>query len=138
MAEKNLFEQLEAALTDFKQFLDENVPVIKPAINAIAELIPQVNELLDLLIGLMNDLKTEIQNLDVSAIPGLEEVSEFTGKIGGLLEATAKLLPEASDEIEEISDVADVVTGLPSLDELKAEIVTLIDAVLAHLNSLKS
>ncbi len=138
MAEPNLFEELKDVLQDFKQFLDDNVPTIKPAINAIASLVPQINELIDLLIGLMNNLKTEIQNLDVSAIPGLDEVSEFTGKIDDLLEAAAKLLPDQADAIEQISDVADVVTALPSLEAVKGEIISLIDAIVGHLTSLKS
>ncbi|HEX2028738.1 MAG TPA: hypothetical protein VHF25_12160 [Nitriliruptorales bacterium] len=138
MAEPNLFEELKDVLQDFKQFLDDNVPTIKPAINAIASLVPQINELIDLLIGLMNNLKTEIQNLDVSAIPGLDEVSEFTGKIDDLLEAAAKLLPDQADAIEQISDVADVVTALPSLEAVKGEIISLIDAIVGHLTSLQS
>ena len=138
MAEQNLFEQLKEVLAEFKQFLDENVPTIEPAIEAIASLIPQVNELIDLLIELMGKLKTEIQNLDVSTIPGLAEVSEFTSMIKVFLEAAKKLLPDEIESIDEISDVADVVTGLPSLDEVKAEIISLIDAIVGHLNSLKA
>lgn len=138
MAETNLFQELKDVLQDFKEFLDENVPTIKPAISALAALIPQINELLDLLIGLMNSLKTEIENLDVSAIPGLEEVAGFTTKIRAFLEAARNLLPEESDTIDEVLSVADVVTGLPSLDEVKAEILSLITAITAHLNSLKA
>ena len=77
MAEDNLFEQLKSVLQDFKDFLDTNVPTIKPAIQALASLIPQIVDLLDLLIGLMNDLKTEVQNLDVSAIRSEEHTSEL-------------------------------------------------------------
>lgn len=137
MAEQNLFEQLQSVLQDFKDFLDTNVPTIKPAIQALASLIPQIVDLLDLLIGLMNDLKTEVQNLDVSGIPGLDEVSQFTGQITTFLDTTQDLLPNQADTIEEIRGVANVVTGLPSLDEVKTEILALIDAITAHLNSLK-
>ena len=74
MAESNLFEDLRDVLQDFKDFLDENVPVIKPAIDALRTIIPdQIDDLLDKLLELMSKLKTEIQNLDVSAIPGLSE-----------------------------------------------------------------
>lgn len=138
MADTNLFDELKETLADFKQFLDDNVPTIKPAIQAIAGLIPQVNDLVDLLIELMNKLKTEIQNLDVSTIPGLDEVSSFTEKVKGLLDSARKLLPDDTAVIDEVSDVADVVTSLPSLDAVKNEIVTLIDAINAHLNSLKA
>lgn len=137
MAEDNLFEQLKTVLQDFKDFLDTNVPTIKPAIRALASLIPQIVDLLDLLIGLMNDLKTEVQNLDVSGIPGLDQVSQFTGQITTFLDTTKDLLPDQASTIEEIRSVANVVTSLPSLDEIKAEILTLIDAITAHLNSLK-
>ncbi|CAM3296286.1 hypothetical protein OCAE111667_02220 [Occultella aeris] len=137
MAEPNLFEELKAVLADFKSFLDDNVATIKPAIQAIASLVPQVTELIDLLVELMNKLKTEIQNLDVGAIPGLGEVAEFTGKIPAFLDAAKKILPGETGAIESIADVASVVTGLPSVDQVKTELLDLITAITTHLNSLK-
>jgi phage-related protein len=138
MAEKNLFEELKDVLQDFKDFLDTNVPTIKPAIQALASLIPQVTELIDKLVGLMNSLKTEINKLDVSAIPGLAEASNFTSKIKTFLDAAENLLPDQKSTIDDVRSVADVVTGLPSLDAVKAEILSLVDAIIAHLNSLKA
>ncbi|QTE31204.1 hypothetical protein [Pengzhenrongella sicca] len=137
MADQNLFEQLKEVLADFKAFLDANVATIKPAVQAIASLVPQITELIDLLVGLLGKLKTELQNLDVGAIPGLGEVAEFTGMIPALLEAAKKLLPGETSSIDSIADVADVVTGLPSVDAVKAELIALIDAITVHLNSLK-
>lgn len=138
MAEKNLFDQLKDVLQDFKTFLDSNVPTIKPAIQAIASLIPQVTELIDKLVGLMTSLKTEINKLDVNAIPGLAEASNFTSKIKTFLDAAENLLPDQKSTIDDVRSVADVVTGLPSLDAVKAEIISLIDAIVVHLNSLKA
>ena len=137
MADQNLFEQLKAVLADFKSFLDTNVATIKPAIQAIAALVPQVTQLIDELVGLLGKMKTEINNLDVGAIPGLGEVSEFTGKIPAFLDAAKKLLPNEAASIDSIASVASVVTGLPSVDAIKAEIIGLIDAIVVHLNSLK-
>lgn len=137
MAEPNLFEELKAVLADFKSFLDDNVATIKPAIQAIASLVPQVNELIDLLVDLLTKLKTELNNLDVGAIPGLGEVAEFTGKIPAFLDAAKKILPGEASSIDSIADVASVVTGLPSVDAVKAELIALIDAISAHLASLK-
>jgi hypothetical protein len=138
MAAPNLFEELKTALTDFKTFLDQNVGTIKPAINALAALIPQINELIDKLIDLMGKLKTEIQNLDVSNIPGLAQASEFTEKIKSLLTTTKGLLPDQAGTIDDVLEVANVVSGLPSLDAVKGEILALLDAINAHLASLKS
>lgn len=138
MADTNLFEELKAVLADFKSFLDDNVATIKPAVQAIAALVPQINELIDLLVDLLAKLKTELENLDVGAIPGLGEVAEFTGKIPAFLEAAKKLLPSETGSIDAIGDVVDVVTGLPSVDAVKAELVALIDAIVGHLNSLKA
>jgi hypothetical protein len=134
----NLFQELKDVLQDFKDFLDENVATIRPAINALAGLIPQINDLLNLLIGLMNSLRTEIENLDVSGIPGLEEVSMFTTRIRAFLEAARSLLPDQAGTIDEVLSVADVVTSLPSLDEVRAEILALITAIIGHLESLRA
>ncbi len=104
----------------------------------MASLIPQITELIDKLVDLMNKLKTEIQNLDVSSIPGLDEVSEFTTKVKAFLDSAKNLLPDEADTIDDVLSVADVITGLPSLDEVKTEILSLLDAIVAHLNSLKA
>ncbi|HEY9640154.1 MAG TPA: hypothetical protein V6C57_06700 [Coleofasciculaceae cyanobacterium] len=134
----NLYQELKDVLQDFKSFLDTNVPTIKPAIQALSSLIPQVTELIDKLTDLMGKLKTEIQNLNVNGIPGLAEASTFTQKITAFLGTAKTLLPNEADAIDEVLSVANVVTGLPSLDQLKGEILGLIDAIVAHLNSLKS
>ncbi len=138
MAE-NLFTELKDVLQEFKDFLDENVPVIKPAINALKSIIPdQIDDLLDKLTDLMSKLKTEVQKLEVDAIPGLEEAAEFTGQVKNFVEAAKKLLPENSDDLDAVSDVADIVSGLPSIDEVKDEIILLIDAIAGHLATLKA
>jgi ABC-type transporter Mla subunit MlaD len=139
MAADNLFEELKDVLQDFKDFLDENVSVIQPAVAALKAIIPdQINDLLTKLIDLINKLKTEIQNLDVSTIPGLAEAADFTNKIKAFLTAAKNLLPEETDEIDEVLAVADVITGLPSLDDIKTEIIALLDAIIGHLNTLNA
>ena len=138
MAENTLYEDLKDVLTDFKNFLDENVATIKPAVQALASLIPKIVDLIDLLIELMNQIKTEIQNLDVGAIPGLDKVTEFTNQIKSFVETSKDLLPDdAKGTADDVLEVVNVVSGLPSLDEVKDEIITLIDAIVVHLNSLK-
>lgn len=133
----NLYQQLKDALEEFRDFLDENVPVIKPAIVALGAMIPQIGQLLNQLIELMGDLKEEINNLNVGAIPGLAEVSQFTAGIKTLLETSKNLLPQQAGTINDVLAVVDVVGSLPSLDDLKGEINTLIDEIVVHLNSLK-
>ena len=139
MADNNLFDDLKDVLQDFKDFLDTNIAVIQPAIAALKSIIPdQIDDLLSKLINLINLLKAEIENLDVSSIPGLAEAADFTNKIKAFLEAAKNLLPDQSSEINEVIDITDVVTGLPSLDEIKDEIILLLDAIIGHLNTLNS
>ena len=138
MAPPNLYQELKNALQELKTFLDQNVPVIKPAISALSQLVPQIKDLINELISLMNKLKSEIQKLNVGAIPGLDKVSAFTQSVKTLLETSKKILPNEANTIDGVIAAADVVTGLPSVDQLKAEIISLIDAVIGHLNSLKS
>jgi predicted PurR-regulated permease PerM len=138
MPEQNLYQELKDALQEFKDFLDTNVPVIKPAIQALSSMIPQINELIDKLISLMGDLRNEINNLNVGAIPGLDKVSQFTASVKTLLETSKNLLPGEADTIDDVLAVVNVVTGLPTLDTVKADILALIDQIVPHLNSLKS
>ncbi|MBO9402619.1 hypothetical protein [Shimia sp. R9_3] len=135
----NLFEDLKEVLQDFKDFLDDKVGVIQPAVAALRAIIPdQIDNLLNKLIELMNLLKSEVEKLDVSTIPGLAEAAEFTDQVKGFVNSAKALLPDNADDFDAITDVADVVGGLPSIDEVKGEILSLIDAIVGHLNALKN
>ena len=138
MAAPNLYEELKQVLKELKDFLDQNVATIKPAVTALKQLVPQITDLLNELIGLLGKLKSEIQNLNVGAIPGLVKVATFTAGVKALLDTTRKLLPNEAGTIDSVAAAADVVTGLPSVDQLKAELISLIDAIVGHLNSLKA
>jgi hypothetical protein len=137
MAGQNLFEDLKNALQELKTFLDTNTATIKPVIQQIAALVPQVTEVIDQLVNLLGRLKTEIQNLDVGAIPHLDKVAQFTGAVKTVLTTSRNLLPGQAGAIDQVLGVVDVVGGLPSLDQVKAEIIALIDAIVGNLNQLK-
>ncbi len=138
MPAENLFEELKAALTSFKQFLDANVATIKPAIQALKSIVPQITELITKLIDLMGKLKTEINNLNPGVVgEGLTKVTEFTNATKTLLTTAKDLLPNEAGTIDDVLGVVNVVSSLPSLDAVKAEIIALIDSIVANLNQLK-
>jgi hypothetical protein len=135
----NLFEDLRNVLTTFKQFLDTNVNTIRPAITALKAIVPQITELLTKLVDLMGKLRTEINNLNPGDVgTGLTKVTEFTNAAKTLLETAKNLLPNEAATIDEILGVISVVSSLPSLDAVKAEILALIDAIIGHLDTLKT
>jgi phage-related protein len=138
MAATSVFEDLKKALNDLNAFLDANVGTVKPVVKPLNDMTGgKVTELIDKLIDLLNDMKTEIDKLS-GQIPGLSEFTKFTQSVKGLLDASKALLPGEAGTIKEIEDVANVVIGLPSIDTLKASIKELIDKIVAHLKNLKS
>ena len=137
MPETNLYEELKNALQELKDFLQQNTATIKPAIQALASVVPQVVTLINELIGLLNQVKTEINNLNVSGIPGLSEVSQFTQTVTTFLNTAKALLPNDASTIDEVLGAASVIGSLPSLDQVKQAIIQLIDAIIADLNQLK-
>ncbi len=138
MATSNLYQDLKNALTEFKTFLDTNTATIKPAIQALKSIVPQVGDLVTKLIDLMNSIKTEIQNLNVSNIPGLSQLSAFTNAAKTLLQVAESLVPDKKTQIDDVLSVVNVVSGLPSLDTVKQDILTLIDGIIGDLNALNS
>jgi hypothetical protein len=133
----NLYQDLKDLLQDFKDFLDPKIAVLKPAVRALAALIPQVDVLLDSLTDVLQDVKTAIHNLDVSAIP-LGEVTAFTSHVRDFLASAKSLLPDQADDIDAVLRTVDVVGGLPSIDQVRTEIENLIDDLVADVNQLKA
>jgi hypothetical protein len=134
----NLFQDLKDALKSFKEFLSANTAILAPAIKALKPIVPQIGDLLNKLIQLMGELKGAIQNLNVGNIADLDKVSQFTTAVTTVLETAQALLPQQGADIQKVLDAAGVVTGLPSLDEVKQEILSLIDAIVGDLNTLNS
>ena len=135
--ETNLYDDLKKALQELKDFLQTNTATIKPAIQALAGAVHQIVTLIDDLIGLLNKVKTEISNLNVAGIPGLAQLSQFTQTVTTFLTTAKALLPAEASTIDEVLGAAKVVSGLPTLDQVKAEIVQLITDVVADLGQLK-
>ena len=135
----SLFDDLKAALTTFKQFLDTNTATLKPAITALKAVVPQVGDLLTKLIGLMDQLKTEINNLNAGAVgAGLATATQFVSSAKALLDTAKNLLPNDAATIDQILAVVNVVASLPSLDAVKTEILGLIDAIKTDLTTLNA
>jgi hypothetical protein len=134
----NLYQDLKNALQEFKDFLHGNIPTIKPAYQALRALVPRVDDLVNGLIDVLGKVRAEIARLDVTTIPHLQDVSTFVTSSRTFLQTAKTLLPNESGAIDEVLAVTDVVSGLPSLDEVKADILSLVDAIVADLNALKA
>jgi ABC-type transporter Mla subunit MlaD len=133
----NLYQELKDALTTFKQFLDSTAATLKPAIATLASIVPQVGDLLTKLITLMGQLKDAINNIDLGAVQGLSQISQFTSNATTLLQTAESLLPAQKSAIDEVLSVANVVTSLPSFSTLKQDILDLLTGIINDLNSLK-
>lgn len=140
MAVQNLFDDLKKALTDFKTFLADKKTVIKPAIAPLDAMFDgKVSDLITSLVGLLNDLKQEINKLDPSLVPGLEDVTRFSQSVKTLVEASKSLLTEQTETINEVLTAVDVVGGLGALTgQVKQEVIDLIQAIIDDLNFLKA
>src|SRR5437588_6462220 len=135
---ESLYQDVKTQLIDFQGFLKDHRDEVKPSVQAIRAVLPQVDDLLNKLIDLMGQIKTAIQNLDVSHIPGVQQVTTFTQKITTLLQTVVNLVPSEADAINTVLGIAKVVGGLSDLGaSLKTDISNLIDAIVNDLKSLQ-
>lgn len=135
---ENVFEELNNALQEFKTFLDTNVTKIQPAIQLIAGLIPEINTMINQVIALLKELETEINKLDPSAIPGLDEVTSMAERTTRTLAAARDIIPSQSGTIDEVTSIARKVGGLSALGDVKQEILDCLAAIITHFESLKA
>lgn len=137
MPAPNLFEELEEALTKFDTFLNQNVNTIKPAVQALKSIFPQITDLINQLIELMGKLNAEIDKLNPGVVgDALGKVTEFSTGVKTLLETAKGLLPNEADTINTVLEAANVVSSLPSLDQIKGKIKQLIDSIVGNLKKL--
>lgn len=136
----NVYEEIKNALTTVKGILDQGTGVIKPAVQALSSTVPEVNTLLGKLVELLDSLKTAVNDLDAGAIgQHINTVLNLVNASKALIEKAREALPDDKKQVATTAlEVATVVASLPSFDQLKAEIVALIDAVKTSIQSLRA
>jgi ABC-type transporter Mla subunit MlaD len=134
----NLYQQLKDALQQFKQFLEDpaTTSTLHDAISALKPMVPQIGDLLDKLIGLMDQLHDAVNQIDVTNINGLQQVTQFTTGVTTLLQTAESLLPAEKPTIDEVLSAAGVVTQLPSLSDVKQQILDLLTGIKGDLQAL--
>jgi hypothetical protein len=131
----NLFVKLEETLLEFKTFLKDKGPLIINVIKALRALIPeQIDPLIDGLIRLLKDLAVEVGKLKV--FPEIDDSLVFAAKVKNLVDASKALLPD-SEELKKVSEAVDVIASLPSIEETRENIISLIGEIILALEELK-
>jgi len=138
-AAQDLFKELEDALQKFFDFIHPKLVDLKKVIVALKPLVPKITELIDKLIDILGKLRAEINKLNPGAIPELKTATDFTNAVKVILEVSRPLLADIDKpKVDDALEVVKVVSSLPSLDEVKAKLLKLIDDVVADLQQLKA
>lgn len=137
---ENIFAELDSLLSEFKTFLetDNTVQDIKTAVDALAQIVPPVADILDRLKTVFEVLRTEIQNIDITDIPAvdIEQITEFAGRVRDTLETARSLVPSQGGAIDSVVESADLIASLPELTEdLKNSILASLDTIIALLET---
>jgi len=135
----NVFQELQAALEEFKAFLTDNSAKIRTLVAALIDLFPEIVKLIDELIELLGKLEIAIMNLKLpQGIDNLEEVAVFAKKVETLVNATKALLPPGDSAANEVLDAIGFVASIPGITTtVKEDIIKLIGEVVDLLDSLK-
>jgi hypothetical protein len=124
--ENNPIVAVRDALSGFNGFLTSPAfGTVADAIRKIGAQFPAINALIDQLVGLMTQLDTELDNLDLDT--HLAKVPTFVSEVRSLLEGAAQMfdppeppagLGEALDAVEDIAEVLQQIRVLiPSITE---------------------
>ena len=137
---ENIFAELDSLLSEFRTFLetDNTVQDIKTAVEALAQIVPPVADILDRLKTVFEVLRTEIQNIDITDIPAVdvEQITEFAGRVRDTLETARSLVPSQGEAIDSVVESADLIASLPELTEdLKNSILASLDTIIALLET---
>lgn len=132
-----LYHELRDSLQGVKQFLDGNTQALKPGMDALFAAVPHTRHLLDNLIYLLNGFKLNVQQLDIDQISGVPEMTRFAAQLDNFLDTAQDFLPEESTVVRDVQRTARVLTSLNRLNEVKGELLFLVDGIVGHLYELK-
>lgn len=141
---QDIYKDLQAALKKVDDFLTpENVAAIKSVFKPIDKVLDgRLTLLVDRLIELLTKIKAEVAKLEFSPdiTAKLTKISDFTDAAKAVLEAAQILLANDSASLAKIDEAlkaVNIANALPTVGDVKGEINTLIDKVIAELKDLK-
>lgn len=109
-----VLNQVKTGLDEFEGFLTSDAfGQVKDAIKQVAARFPAIDTLIGQLISLMDQVETEIDNLD----PGnaLAQIPTFLQKVSELLGAAEQMFtppPEIAETLEVVSSIAEVLQDI--------------------------
>jgi ABC-type transporter Mla subunit MlaD len=143
MPVENLYEQLNDALQEFKSFLDKLVAtdefdILKTVLETLQGFVPQITQMIDKVIELLQDLKAGIAEIDLGNIPDLDTATKLSANITATLAAASPFLPGRHSEITTVVNTANVIASIPGLtEELRNKIIACIDVIIDRMTKLK-
>lgn len=137
---ENVFAELDALLSEFRTFLetDDTVQDIKSAVDALAQIVPPIGDILNRLKTIFEELRNEIQNINLDDIPEVDvnQIVEFAGKVKDTLQTARSFIPSQEENIDTVIDSADLIASVPTLTEdLKTSILESLNAIIALLTT---
>jgi methyl-accepting chemotaxis protein len=139
MPVENLYEQLKDALQTFKDFLEtDEFAILKAALKKLQKFVPQITQMIDKIIELLQDLKAGIEAIDLE-IDDLDQTTatQLATEISDMLEAATPFLPDQSNTINSIVNTANVIASIPGLTEVRDDIIELINDIIDRMTDLK-
>ena len=134
----NIYDELRKQLKAVRDILEERKTDIQPAVQTLAKLVPEINEMIDELVKIIKMVKDTIMNLDTSIIP-IDKVRPFIEAANALLGTAEKLLPEDKEEdLATARKVVNVVDTFPTPEQIKQQTEGLLNEVIDHLEDLKA
>lgn len=133
-----IYDELRDALAEFKTFLQAQAATVGPAIKLLAAVVPQINDLIAKPIALLELLKVEIDKISNLVPAEATAALEYAQKLKGFVQALQAILPGEDGTINDVSNVADIIAGLPTLGNLKAELDALITDIIGLLRGMQS
>ncbi|MCB8975834.1 MAG: hypothetical protein H6657_00200 [Ardenticatenaceae bacterium] len=132
---ENVFAELDALLSEFRTFLETDTTVqdIKSAVDALAQVLPPIADILNRLKTIFEVLRIEINNINLDDIPDVDvnQIVEFASKVKDTLQTAKSLIPSQQENIDTVIDSADLIASVPELtDALKINILDSLDAII--------
>jgi len=136
-----LYEEFQVILGDVQTFLHSHITQIQPAFKSLAGLIPPLNQLVDLLDGLIAKLHDTLVALTANTplTPDQQAIAaEYAKQAQAFLRGAKTLFPERAAEIDAVLALPVVADELLELIGIKSQVADLLTAINADLATLKA
>lgn len=137
MTDAAVYHNVRKNLEVLRNFLMNNEQALRSGLDSLSSVVPQVRHLTGNMVTIMEQFRATLENVKSITYGDIELLMTFSGHLQDFLSRKNPLLPEDPEHSADLSNNANLLSGLNDLAQMREELVQITEDIIFQVRGLR-